>query len=343
MGDYIRKKKLGEGGFGEVWLARHVALDVLHAVKFIHPGSVSSPTEFYREPRLLKALEHRNIVEVYDAGFDGPELYIAMEYLKAGSLDDVCSRGPVKLKRIKPIFCDALKGLQWVHDKGYLHRDIKPANILIDKMGAGKLADFGLALPIREAILAAPAGTLTYLAPEVLITGEMTRLTDIYAMGVSLYEAVNGSAYLPGITDTTILYNDVVAGNFPDRHYYKIYVPKSLRLVINKAMNLDSVRRFQSADDFRQALERTKMRCSWTEKTIGGRPAWVTHNDSRVLTVRLLGSSPWEVDVRQRKSDAALERRVGRLCGVFPSEALARRRVAEITQGLVSGKDLGVL
>ena len=170
---------------------------MLHAVKFVQPGSIVNPSQFYKEPRLLKALAHTNIVEVYDAGFVSGELYIAMEYVKSGSVERHTSAGAMKLRRIKPIFCEALKGLQFVHDKGYLHRDIKPGNILIDRNGGGKLADFGLAIPVKKALLTAAAGTLTYLAPEVLITGEMTILTDIYAMGVSLYEAINGFGYLP--------------------------------------------------------------------------------------------------------------------------------------------------
>jgi serine/threonine protein kinase len=340
MGDYNKLTKLGAGGFGEVWLARHIALDVLHAVKFVQAGSITNPTEFYKEPRLLKELEHRNIVEVYDAGLEGSELFIAMEYMKAGSVEDRCSE-PLKLRRIKPIFCEALKGLQWVHDKGYLHRDLKPANILVDRKGGGKLADFGLAIPAREALLTAPAGTLTYLAPEVLITGEMTILTDIYAMGVSLYEAMNGLSYLPAITNSTALRNNIVAGDFPDRRYYRIYIPKSLKLVINKTMNPDPAKRFQSADELRQALERTKIRCSWTEKFVGGRLSWVTHDRDRVLTVRLLPiQSEWAVDVRQRKHEAKPEQRVGCLCGNFPTEERARQRIAEVTQGLVSGKDI---
>lgn len=338
MGEYKRLNRLGAGGFGEVWLARHIGLNVLHAVKSIQASSVTNPTEFYQEPRLLQTLEHRNIVQVYDAGWDGQELFIAMEYIKGGSLEDRCSE-PIKLRRIKPIFCEALKGLQWVHDKGYLHRDLKPANILIDRKGGGKLADFGLAIPVRDALLTAPAGTLTYLAPEVLITGEMTVSTDIYAMGVSLYETVNGVSYLPAITNSTALCNAIVGGHFPDRRYYRIYVPRSLKLVINKAINLDPSKRFTSADELRQALEGTKIRCSWIERKIGGLMSWVTHDRDRVLAVQLTPmGDEWAIDVRQRKNGTNSERRLRSLCDKFSTEEEARRRIARITQGLVSGK-----
>ncbi len=341
MGDYIRKTKLGAGGFGEVWLSRHVALDVLHAVKVVQPGSVANPSEFYKEPRLLKALAHSNVVEVYDAGFVGGDLYIAMEYVESGSVEDHTSAGAMKLRRIKPIFCEALKGLQFVHDRGYLHRDIKPGNILIDKNGRGKLADFGLAIPVKKALLTAAAGTLTYLAPEVLIDGEMTKLSDIYAMGVSLYEAVNGFSYLPAHANSTTLANEIVSGDFPDRRYYRIYVPRSLKLVINRAMSPDPDKRFQSADEFRQALERTKVRCSWTESQSSGQIRWTTHDNHRTLTLSLLShSSEWELNAHQRKSGAVADRRIVRLCQIYPTEEQARRRIAEITQGLVSGKSL---
>lgn len=341
MGDYIRRKRLGAGGFGEVWLARHVGLNVYHAVKFVAAGAVTNPTEFYSEPRLLKALEHRNIVLVYDAGFVSSELYIAMEYLKAGSVEDQCTTEPMKLRRVKPVFCEALKGLQFVHDKGYLHRDLKPANILIDRNGGGKLADFGLAIPIREALLTAPAGTLTYLAPEVFATGEMTKLTDLYAMGVSLYEAANGYTYLPAISQSRVLRDSIVSGDFPDRRYYRSYIPRSLKLVINKAMHPDPTRRYQSADELRQSLEQTTIRCSWDEERGGGQAKWTTHLNDRRLTVALVASSKgWELEVVQRKNSKSAGRRIGRLCGSFQSEEDANRRVREILQGLVCGRAL---
>ena len=344
MGDYTRIKRLGAGGFGEVWLARHVALNVLHAVKFVHPSKVIAPSDFYKEPKLLKSLEHRNIVQVHDAGFVSGELYIAMEYVRAGSVESYSANQPIKLRRIKPIFCEALKGLQFVHDKGYLHRDIKPANILIGSNGGGKLADFGLAIPQKDALLAGPAGTLTYMAPEILAIGKTTRLTDIYAMGVSLYEAVNGFGYFPAVSKSTKLANQILAGEFPDRSYHRIFVPRALKMIINRAMNPDPAKRYQTADELRLALEATKIRCSWREKTSGGITTWTTSDQTRTVTLTIRPvATEWQLETRHGGHKGGALRKVNRLCGIFPREQNVKRRVAEITQALVQGQEIADL
>lgn len=341
MGDYIRIQKIGSGGFGEVWLARHVGLNVLHAVKFVSSSAVSCPTEFYKEPRLLKTLEHSSIVKVYDAGFSGTDLFIAMEYHSEGSLEKWCSKGPIKLRRIKAIFCEALRGLQFVHDRGYLHRDIKPANILLTGSLQGRLADFGLALPRKDALIALAAGTVNYLAPEVFVTGEMSVQSDIYAMGVSLYEAVNGSAYLPAITRTSSLADAAVAGTYPDRSYYRIYTPRSLKVIINKAMHRDSTRRYQSADQFREALEQTHIRCSWVERHSPGLLQWITSSSDERVSVELTPATVgYDLSVTVKKNPSSGVRRVRKLCRRFTARAEAMAEVARITTGMVSGLDL---
>jgi serine/threonine protein kinase len=221
MGIYTRIKTLGGGGFGDVYLEHHEGLDVNHAVKCVSPGAVTTPSEFYREPRLLKELQHEYIVRVFDTWDEAGVLHIAMEYLSKGSLARMCDRGPVPLKRVKHIVCQCLKALQFIHDRGFVHRDIKPANILIGRNGEGKLSDFGLAIPTRETLYEPPAGTLYYLAPEVLVTGEMGVRSDIYAMGVTLYESLNGSSFLPAHSKPTGLENAItlaargVSGEFP--------------------------------------------------------------------------------------------------------------------------------
>jgi serine/threonine-protein kinase len=343
MGEYIRKKRLGGGGFGEVWLAHHVALDVDHAVKFVPAASVLNPSKFYDEPQLLKTLEHESIVKVYDAGMDKGELFIAMEVMQ-GSVDDQLLSGPLKLRRVKPLFCDALKGLQYVHDRGFIHRDIKPANILVDSNLRGKLADFGLAIPTVKAPVATPAGTLTYLAPEILITGETSVQTDIYAMGVSLYEAVNGSAFLPAPANTTDLQNAITAGAFPDRSYYRIYVPRSVKIVINRAMNPDPSKRYRTADELRLALEQTAVKCSWKEQARGADRLWITENNERRITVIVAArTAGWSVEVVQAKKPAMLGRHVRSLEGRYGREREALEQVRKITCGLVSGLALGEL
>ncbi len=146
MADYERLERLGAGNFGEVWLVYDHALDIRRAVKYIPKSSIQDPTNFYKEPQTLMALRHENIVRVEDAGktSDGT-LYVAMEYLQRGSVDDIFKGRPVPLTRAFALLEDVCWALEFAHQKDYIHRDIKPANILISKNNKGKLSDFGLA------------------------------------------------------------------------------------------------------------------------------------------------------------------------------------------------------
>jgi eukaryotic-like serine/threonine-protein kinase len=339
MGTYTRIKRLGGGGFGDVYLEHHEGLDVNHAVKYVLPSAVTTPSEFFKEPRLLEELQHDHIVKVFDTWDEAGRLHIAMEYLSRGSLAKLCERGPVPLKRVKHILCQCLKSLQYVHDKGFVHRDLKPDNILIGKNGEGKISDFGLAIPTSATLYEPPAGTLPYVAPEVLITGEMGVKSDVYAIGVTLYEALNGASYLPAHSKITSLQNAITSGKFPDRTYYRIFIPRALKMVVNKAMHPDPNKRFGCADELRHALERIPIYCSWKESRVGGTSEWISEQANEVITVALTQKTGgWNVETFRKKTSAQA-RRVGRMCGSFSKEKDALARVSEITVGLVSGLD----
>ena len=141
-------KRLGYGFFGEVWKVRDTGLDSIFALKLIPPDKVVNQKNFYQEAQILKAAEHPNIVQVSETGSltDG-RIYVKMEFLKNGSLEDEASGAFVPLTRAKKLMVDVLRGLDHSHLRGIVHRDIKPANILIGDSKEGKLSDFGLALP----------------------------------------------------------------------------------------------------------------------------------------------------------------------------------------------------
>ena len=342
MGTYKKKKLLGSGSYGEVHLATHEALLVDHAVKYIQTSRVHTPTNLFHEPQLLKKLEHPNIVGVHDAGYVTPdEIFIAMEYVPGGSLEGFLAKKPIKLRRIKHIFCEALRGLQHAHEKGYIHRDVKPANILLDRKQKGKLSDFGLATRPPVHGTASGAGSPFYLAPETILQGETSPLSDIYSMGVSLYEAVNSENYFPAVTDLGDLYARITAGTFPDRSHYRIYVHPALQRVINKAMHVDKSERYQSAEEFREALEQTPIKCSWTEQTAGRTSTWAAVFDDRKIQVIVTeGANGFSVDVLQRTKGASQYRSVKKLQLRGVPKAKAMSRVRKVTTSLVSGRGL---
>jgi len=340
MGDYIKKQRLGRGCFGEVWLARHEGFAIDFAVKFIPDTNILSPTEFYREPRLLKALEHPNIVKVHDTGrLANGDLFVAMEYLKRGSLAGELRGDAIDLRSLKQIFCGALRGLQFAHDRGYIHRDLKPANILVGDDGSGKLGDFGLATQLGPGGTASPQFYYTYVAPEVLRLGSTTPGSDIYAMAVTLYEALNGKSYLPSANSLDQLTQMITAGIFPDRNYYRVYVPRKLRAVVNKAMSVSPAERFESAEAFRHALEQVSIRASCAEHTSQSSFEWDSQASDERLRVRMSseGNGKWRVETARQATSSAKPRRVTKLCRENLSESQARKTVHKITAGFVSG------
>jgi len=264
VSDYIQIKRLGAGNFGEVWLVFDRALGIRLAVKYIRPDRVRDPTNFYQEPRTLRDLIHENIVRVEDAGrLDNGTLYVAMEYLPAGSVEKRFQGRPVALSYSKQITCDLCWALEYAHNRGYIHRDIKPGNILIGRKGEAKLSDFGLATRVPRGDAASPYGYLTHIAPEIFQGEGASASTDIYALGVTCYRIINGDALLPQPVDLSELQDMVIQGQYPNRTKYLPYIPQSLRRVVNRAMDVDPHKRFNGASQFRRALETIQLFCDW--------------------------------------------------------------------------------
>lgn len=343
MGDYTRERRLGAGQFGEVRLAFHQGLGVRHAVKYVREENVPNPTQFFNELQLLKELEHPNIVKVEDAGRtqDG-HLFIAMEYVPTGSVADRFRGKPVPLRRIKPLIGEALRGLEYAHARGYLHRDIKPANILIARGSIGKLSDFGLATRLRPGRIASPYGYVAHLAPEVITRGETSPLSDIYAVGITLYRLVNGDSYLSEFANEDEFLEAIKNGEFPDRKTYRIYIPRSLKTIINKAMNPDSSKRFQTAEELRHALEQVQLACSWREKVEKDRYEWRTETDQAILRVEMLyaGNKKWNVQTLRRWKKTDTVRHIRKLSLLKASKKQAQEAVSRITTSYVNGKQI---
>jgi serine/threonine protein kinase len=339
---FERLERLGSGYFGEVWLARDTGLDALRALKLIPKDRLINPTNFFHEAQVLKLAEHPNVVRVEETGTmaDG-SIYVAMEYLKSGSLEDEAKGSYIPLTRVKRLVGDVLRGLDHAHHKGILHRDIKPANILVGHAGDGKLSDFGLAVPLG--IDPAKLGIKDYkyvlhLAPEVAAGHPNSVAADIYACGVTMYRLVNGDSFIavPPGADISDL---AAAGKFPDRSHYREFVPKPWRTLINRAMNIDPSVRPGTAEELRHALEGMKACMSWYERILTNGVRWTSAHDCRIceLTRRQIGTDEWLVELKKGRSKSAL-RRVGPMCSTVQTEALARRASGRILQDYVLGR-----
>ncbi|MEL6949081.1 MAG: serine/threonine-protein kinase [Pseudomonadota bacterium] len=335
-------KRLGQGHFGEVWLATDVGLNIDRAVKLIPPDKVPDASNFFREAQTLKAAEHPNVVRVSDTGkFDDGRIYVAMEYLPKGSLEDEASGAYVHLTRAKRLMIDMLRGLEHAHNVGILHRDIKPANVLIGKNNEGKLSDFGLALPIGVDPKA--TGIKDYLyrlhVPPEVHSGQPYAISgEIYACGVTLYRLINGDSYLP--PPTADIAARVVAGEYPDRSSYRDFIPRSVRMIINRAMNVDPTKRYQSAREMRRAVEQLNSEMNWQETKLSNGMRWRCGWDNFTYELVCLkcGDGTWSVELRKGRNKKSL-RRITKHCHGGLSKGKAEQVSRRILQDFVSGKN----
>ena len=328
------KKRLGSGHFGEVWLAVDTGLNWECAVKCIPPDKLINKDNFYQEAQVLKVAEHPNIIKVTETGaFHDKRIYVVMEYLKRGSIEDEAAGGFVYLSRARRLMVDVLRGLEYAHSKNIIHRDIKPANILVGNSDEGVLSDFGLAfqdIATVDLTSVKQYQYLLHLAPEVKKFQDYTKLSDVYACGMTLYRLVNGDNYLPTLAphDARSL---AIRGKFPDRSKYRDFIPQNIRTLINRALNIDPTKRFQSASEMRHALERIAIHADWIESRTTSGKQWTCEKCAIKYMVQK-DKSPngtWVVTFSKGKSISKM-RRVNEFCasGLSSSEASAMTREA---------------
>jgi serine/threonine protein kinase/tetratricopeptide (TPR) repeat protein len=192
-------RKLGEGGMGVVYAAHDERLDRPVAIKMLRDGGQAVDRQrLWREARSAASVNHPNVCQLYEIGEDQGELFIAMELLEGESLAERLARGPMTVAEALQIGIAVLQPLESLHRRGFLHRDLKPSNVFLTPFGV-KLLDFGLARPIALDPQSAPLtatgmvmGTPQYLAPEQLLGQEVGPRSDLFAVGVMLYEMLSG-------------------------------------------------------------------------------------------------------------------------------------------------------
>ena len=263
---YVLEKLIAQGGMAAVWAARDDVLARTVAVKVLHPHLAGDDTfleRFRREALAAARLSHPNIVSIYDSGSEddghgGQRHFIVMEYCGGGTLGDaVAEEGPLAPDRVVSIgavICDAL---QYAHDSGIVHRDIKPANVLITQDGSIKVADFGIAKAAEIAgdvtTTGAILGTVSYLSPEQARGEEPDARSDLYSLGVLLYELLVGRPPFAGETHIATAMKHLREEPPPARSI-RAGIPRSLDAALLKALEKDPADRYQTAGEMRAAL-----------------------------------------------------------------------------------------
>jgi serine/threonine protein kinase/tetratricopeptide (TPR) repeat protein len=255
---YRIEARLGEGGMGVVYKAKDSHLGRSVALKFVK-AQFSSRAQ--REARAVAALNHPNIAVVYEAAEHEGAHYLAMEYVDGHALSDEMRAGPMAQARLVDYALQAAAALEHAHSRGIVHRDVKPGNILVNSQGVIKLVDFGLAKAFvtvteTESIVTAPGtivGTLHYAAPEVLTGRPADARSDLYSLGVVLYEMASGVLPFAGIEGPAFI-AAVLRGDAPPLRQRNPAVSKALAAVVSRAMAVLPEDRFRTAAELRAAL-----------------------------------------------------------------------------------------
>ena len=204
-GRYRMIALVGRGGMGDVWRADDLVLMTPIALKLMHSASPSARTRILNEVRLARQITHPAVCRVFDVGQVGETIFFSMEFVRGEDLAALLKRsGRLAPERVLEIARHLCAGLAAAHAQGVLHRDLKPANVLIDQDGRVQITDFGIAVTTADSEPHVVIGTLGYMAPEQLTPGStLTERTDIYALGVVLYELVTGQPFHLSRSDDT--------------------------------------------------------------------------------------------------------------------------------------------
>ncbi len=280
---YSLVEKIGEGGMGVVWKAEDTRLHRHVALKFV-PDSDSSEAKtvdrYLREARAASALNHANICSIHDIGEWQGRRFIVMELLEGRTLREHIGAKPMAIDAAIDLAIQIAGALSAAHEKGIVHRDIKPQNIFVARDGSAKMLDFGLAkLGATDALDGSDAthtemdktqsgsvvGTVAYMSPEQALGKELDYRTDVFSLGVVLYEMITARRAFAGNTSAAVF--DAILNRAPTAPIeFNSRVPVELQNIVNRAMEKDPALRYQSAADMGADLKRLR-RGSSAEKT----------------------------------------------------------------------------
>ena len=260
-GRYRIQEQIGSGGMGVVYRAMDEQLGLCVALKALRPGVTDNgrlEERLRRELLLARQVSHRNAVRIHDIGQDGGLLFLTMDLVEGRSLRDVLRQEKtLSPERAAGIVRQLAQALEAAHEEGIVHRDIKPANVLVDGTGRAWITDFGVARSLRSPGITragAVVGTLSYLSPEQARGGEVDGRSDLYALGILLFEMLTGELPFRGGSEAEAMAQRIT-GATRDVQTLREDVPPWLAVVVHRLLQRDPDRRYQSASELIQALE----------------------------------------------------------------------------------------
>lgn len=261
---YILLEQIGSGGMAHVYRAETVNGHKTVAVKLLKEEYLNDREllrRFQKEGRATLRLDHENIVRAYDVGVYGNVPYIVFEYVKGKTIEEIIKeKGHLSVQEATVLCCQILEALQYAHNNGIIHRDIKPQNVIVNENGVAKLADFGIAREVSATTLTFDGknviGSVHYISPEQARGEEVSEASDIYSVGITLYEMLTGDVPFRGETAVATAIMQINDAPRPPQ-MLEPSVPDALNAIVLKAIEKDAPARYHHAKDMRRDLIRS--------------------------------------------------------------------------------------
>lgn len=282
LGKYHIVERLGRGGMAEVYKAYHAKLDRYVTVKILHSYLVDGPDflpRFDREARAVASLRNPHIVQIHDYEVEDENYYMVVEYIDGGNLqvrlDELARAGAyMPIRQVLSILGQVADALDYAHRQGIIHRDIKPSNILLDSKGNAFLSDFGIARIVGGSQVTTTGsliGTPAYMSPEQALGQDLSDASDIYSLGVVVYELLTGKAPFVADTPLAIIHQQVNEPPSPAK-LLRPDLPDAVSRVIARALAKVPAERYQTASDLLHDLERALPKDAITTLDAGSAP-----------------------------------------------------------------------
>ncbi|HID32702.1 MAG TPA: serine/threonine protein kinase, partial [bacterium (Candidatus Stahlbacteria)] len=290
----IRNFRIGEliatGGMAAIYKGIQISLNRPVAIKILHPHLARDNNfilRFEREAKAAASLQHENIISIIDFGKEKDKYFLAMEFVDGPSSKELIESGPIPIEITLFILSEILKGIDYAHEQGVIHRDLKPGNILIDRRGAVKIGDFGLAKAQDTAtvtVTGSIVGTPAYMSPEQASGATVDHRSDLFSIGVLGYEMLTGTKPFPGETYSMVINSLLTKEPKPISSYLE-HIPHRMETIISRLMKKDPDQRYQKASDVLTDIERV---CQDTSITLNEKDLalFVTKRDHYLKEVR---------------------------------------------------------
>jgi serine/threonine-protein kinase len=312
IGNFRVLEKIGEGGMGVVYKAVDVGLDRPVALKMLNADLARNPElveRFRAEAKAQANLNHTNLATLYAFFVEEGNAFIAMEFVEGENFDQIIRRsGPMNPRDAVPWFKQALLGIGAAHRVGIIHRDVKPSNLMLNRQGIVKVMDFGIAKAIGTRGMTRTGmhlGTLAYMPPEQIQNRTVDVRSDIYALGVTLYEMLSGHVPFESDSDFRIMQDHVTTPPPPLSRYYP-YAPREFEGVVAKALAKNPDDRFQTVEEFGAALEHPEKVSAPIPALAVQPPAAAGRTVIETETETSAGTGPWRATTYAAPPPAAV-------------------------------------